>query len=320
MKSNLKWVYICSIIIALIILVEYKAESKNNFYQVSRFETTNSSSQFSIPACSNCDSASEPICSGTTSPQCPLDDSASPSCQFIGNLCSPSCPGTVLDPNTGFPVPATPFCNTKYLIIDGLGAGIQIFSTSDNPLKITTAVNSTTFSDGLINSPDQKCPGADLYFDGTIFNYVQNSLAPEPCGFGHVVIFNKLPERLSLVSKIITSTEHARSSAEGFFHLDYGTALNEVIYYSNKLNELKNLIAKSKDLKSAKKKTILRKIELIVRATAIAKSNLSNLANAQSKFEDMDPNQRDATLNALSKAQDTEVEIFKILLKFDKIQ
>ena len=294
----------------------------NNLHQASGLETTSSSGQFSIPVCSSCDSvsASEPTCSGTTSPQCPLDDSALPSCKLVGNLCSPSCPGTVLDPNTGFPVPATPFCNTKYLIIDGFGAGIQVFSTSDNPLKITHNENNTTFADGLIYSPDEKCPGTNSYFDGTISGFGQNSLAPEPCGFGHVVIFKRLPERLSLISQIITSTQHARSSTEDLFNPAYGTALVEANNYSIKLNELKNLIAKSKDLKPAKKKTILRKIGLIVKTTATAKSNLSSLADAQSKFTDTDPNQRDAVLNALLKAQDIETEIFKILLKFDSIQ
>ena len=135
------------------------------------------------------------------------------------------------------------------------------------------------------------------------------------------MIFKKLPERLNLVSEIITSTQHARSETESIGML-FGEALIEINNYSIKLKELKNLVLKSKDIKSVKKKMILRKIELALKPTEIAKSNLSSLVNAQnpSNTAEADPNQRDAARTALSKAQDYEVEILKILLKFDVLK
>ncbi len=302
------------IIIVTVTLFSHQVDSSYNLYQESG---SSSSGQFSIPVCSSCNSASEsePTCSGTTSPQCPEHDSDLPSCKLVGNFCSPSCPGTVLDPNTGFPVPATPFCNTKYLIIDGSGAGIQIFSTSDNPSKILIS----TITGGSIKEPDEKCSGPNSHFNGYLLNY--SDPEPDGCGWGHVVIFKKLPERLSLVSKIITSTEHAHYYTESIAG-DFGAALIEIDNYSIKLKTLKDLIVKSKDIKSVKKKVILRKIELILKPTEVAKSNLSSLANAQnpSHTAEVDPYQRDAARTALSKTQDAEVEIFKLLLKFDKIQ
>ena len=320
MKLNFKkHLYLLLATIILTMIFTYQANSNYNL-DLDQETAPGSSGKLSIPVCSDCNSISEPTCSGTTSPQCPNDDSDLPSCKLVGNVCSPSCPGTVQDPNTGFPIPATPFCNTKYLIIDGDGAGITVFSTSDNPSKIFIP----TSTDGSIKEADEQCPGTNSYFTGTLLGFVFNSLAPDPpCGWGHVVIFKKLPERLSLMSKIVASTKNAYSNADAFFHSAYGIASNEVIYYSNKLIELKNLIVKSKDIKSKKKKMILRKIELILKQTEIAKSNLSSLADAESNFvspADMDPNQSEAARVALTKANDYEVEIFKILLQFDVIK
>ena len=307
MKLNLKkYCYLIALVIFSII---------NDLHQVSGMETTSSSGQFSIPVCSSCNSASEsePTCSGTTSPQCSIAEDK-PSCELVGDICTPSCPGTSLDPNTGFSIPATPFCNTKYLITDGLGAGIQIYSVSDNPSKILIS----TITGGSIKEPDEKCLGPSSHFNGYLLNY--SDPEPDRCGWGHVVIFKKLPERLSLVSEIITSTEHAHYYTESISG-DFGTALIEINNYSIKLKTLKDLIVKSKDIKSVKRKMILRKIELTLKSTEVAKSNLSNLTNAQnsSHTAEVDPSQRDAARTALSKAQDAEVEIFKILLKFDRI-
>ena len=301
-------------------LFGYQPSLGYNLYQES---AASSSGQFSIPSCTKCDAGSEPTCSGTTSPQCPNDDSDLPSCQLVGDTCAPSCPGTVQDPNTGFPVPATPFCNTKYLIIDGDGAGIKLFSTSDNPLKITHNENSTTFSDGLINTPDEKCPGTNFYFTGTIFNFVFNSLAPAPtCGWGHVVIFKKLPERLSLLSDIITTNKDASSNTQAFFAGSFEDALILTNTSLTDLQTFQNLIIKSKDIKSRNKKIILKNIRTAFKENQIAKSNLSGLTEKRKNTEmtDADLLKRDAAITALSKAYDNEAEILKTLLKFDVIK
>lgn len=285
----------------------------NNLHQALGLETSSSSGQFSIPVCSSCDSVSisEPTCSRTTSPKCTENDTDIPTCQLIGNVCSPACPSTD-SPNSNFP--NNPFCSTKYLFVDGDGAGIQIYSVSDNPSKILIS----TITGGSIKEPDEKCLGPNSHFNGYLINY--SDPQPDGCGWGHVVIFKRLPERLSLLSDIITSTEHTHYYTESIAG-DFGAALIEINNYSIKLKALKDLIVKSKDIKSVKKKTILRKIELALKQTETAKSNLSSLANAQnpSHTAEVDPIKRDAARTALSNAQDAEVEIFKILLKFDRI-
>ena len=320
MKLNLKKnCYLIAVIIFSVILIFMEhARSNNNSYQASGIETTSSSGQFSIPTCSSCNSVSvsEPTCSGTTSPKCTENDTDVPSCQLIGDLCSPVCLPTD-PPNSNFP--NNPFCSTKYLLVDGDGAGIQLYSGIESPSKISSTTNSTTLADGFIKEPDENCAGPNPHFNGFISNF---SVSPGGCGWGHVVIFKKLPERLNLISDIITSTKRASYKTQAIAATDFGAALLFIKNYSDNLKKLKDLIAKSKDIKSVKKKVILRKIELILKPTEVAKSNLSSLANAQnpSHTAEVDPYQRDAARTALSKTQDAEVEIFKLLLKFDKIQ
>ena len=308
MKPRLKKYCYSIIIIAMAMLFGCQISLGYNLHEESGSNITNSSGESDIPFCRSCDSNSEPMCTGSQSPLCSADQSI-PTCQLTGDFCNPTCPSANIAGGN------SPFCSTKYLIIDGDGAGIQIHSIADNPSKILIS----TITGGLIKEPDEKCPGPNSHFNGYLINY--SDPAPNGCGWGHVVIFKKLPERLSLLLDSIETTLHARSETEslGIF---FGAALIEVNNVSIKLKELKDLIVKSKDIKSGKKKMILRRVELIFKQAEIAKSNLSSLDNAQnpSHTAEVDPNQRDAARTALSKALDYEMEIFKILLKFETIQ
>ncbi len=309
-----KYSYLILIIAIISNMVFIKDVSSHiNLFQESISNNSSSSGQFSIPSCTQCEIESKPTCLGAQSPLCSVTGGEA-TCQLIGNICSSVCP------DANFAAPNLPFCSTKYFFIDGDGSGIQIYSGADSPLKIPMTINSTTIADGIINEPNSDCNGSNLHFNGTISNFSDPD--PTGCGWGHVVTFKELSERLSLISDIITSTQRASYKTQALAAVDFGAALVFVNSSSNKLKELKNLINKSKEFKSAKKKSLLRKIELILKTNEVAKLNLTSLLDAQNPTytADVDPYKRDAAITALSKAHDDEIAIFKILLKSESIQ
>ena len=311
MKLKLKKYYylISAAVIAITMVSTYQVNANYSLYQES---ATSSSGQFSIPSCTTCDASSEPTCSGFQSPLCSVDQSI-PTCQLTGNFCNPACPSANIAGGN------SPFCSTKYFFVDGPGAGIQIYSGSDNTFKISFNTNSTTFANGTIKKPDEKCPGPNSHFNGDILNFSDSE--PNGCGWGHVVIFKKLPERLSLLSDIITTTEHASYNIQAFVSGDYGAALTRVTSSLDNLEKFRNLITKSKDIKSKNKKVIMRRIKTAVKEGQIAKLNISSIVDAKNTgTADIDPLKRDAAITALSNTHDNEVEILKVLLKFDTVQ
>jgi len=305
---NIKKLYYLISIIIVITLFSLRAISDSNLNQEAG---SNGSAELGIPTCTSCNSNSEPTCSGSQSPLCSVDQNI-PTCQLIGNLCNVTCP------ITNFAGSNSPFCSTKYFFIDGPGAGIQIYSSNENPIAISFSTNSISLANGSIKEPDQGCAGPESHFNGDILNFSDSD--PDGCGWGHVTIFKKLPDRLNLLSDIITTTKHASYNIQAFVAGDYGAALIRVDSVSNSMNTLKNLIAKSKDIKPKNKKIILRLIKAILKQMQIAKLNISSLVNVQGELTQSDLLNRDSAITALSKANDSEIEILKIILKFDVIQ
>ncbi len=195
-----------------------------------------------------------------------------------------------------------------YIIVDGPGAGTQIFQESGTGTSIIKDSNPITEAEGIINFPNKKiCPGPLARFNGRLFGLRDPNLLM--CGWGHVILINDSSNELKSISSIIMKELSIKQSVnqEGS---NITLILNDLTNTIEDIEDLQNTITLMSSIKTSKAntETILNKLQ----------ESISNSKSAISVIKRLEkfnlPREKKKNIKAANSKLDSSIEFAKSTL------